>query len=322
MMTITAYYINPYSEKNFLGFFVVLLERIWGYFSGAISFEHPPTDEIQLIVLCGVAISSSLVGSFLVLRKMTMLANSLSHTLLLGIVVVYWLTQKSGSSLHLNIEYMLLASFAVAVLTAFLTEFLTKAGRLQEDASIGIVFTTLFALGLVLVTLLTRNVHLSTEAVMGNADALQKNDVQMIFIVLAINLVLFVLFFKEFKITTFDPALARTFGISTAFFNYMLMFQTAATSVGAFRAVGVLMLLAFMTGPVLTARMLTHDLRKMLFLSSCLGCLAAVLGVAISRHFLTVYNASLSTGGLVVCVISFIYLITTLKSRFALPKAE
>jgi manganese/zinc/iron transport system permease protein len=210
---------------------------------------------------------------------------------------------------------MLVASILTGLFTAFLTEFLTKTARLQEDASTGIVFTSLFALGIVLLTLLTRNVHIGIEVVMGNVDGLQREDLKLVFLILGMNLLLFFLFFKEFKITTFDSALARSFGLSTVFFNYLLMTQVSATVISAFRAVGVLMVLSFITGPALTARLLTHDLKRMLLLAVLLGCLASLLGVAISRHLLSVYGIALSTGGLVVCAISLLFLAAVLIKK-------
>lgn len=307
-------YYNPYSGLSFGGVLLQLAIRFMSFLRGEIHSDNLASDEIQMIVLAGVAASSALVGTFLVLRKMTMLANSLSHTILIGIVIAFiWSYGISNSSAHsyeaLNIQYLLIASLAMGLITAFLTEFLTKAARLQEDASTGIVFTSLFAIGVIALTLVTRNAHIGTEAVMGNVDALQFSDFKLVYLVLAINVGLIVLFFKEFKITTFDPGLSRALGIAPLFFNYLLMAQVSATAIGAFRAVGVLLVLALITGPALTARLLTHDLKKMLLLAVLLGCAAAIIGVALSRHILSVYGVSLSTAGLVVCVISLLYLI-------------
>lgn len=312
-------YFNPYNGVTFFGFFWTLILRIKDFFLGDLSWNDLVSDEIQVIVLVGVSASSALVGTFLVLRKMTMLANSLSHTILFGIVIAYLLTRDGllshdhGHAEPINIKAMLIASLLMGLITAFLTEFLTKIAKLQEDASTGLVFTSLFALGIILVTVATRDAHIGTEVVMGNVDALHIDDCQLVFIVLLINLVLFGLFFKEYKITTFDPGLAQALGISTVFFNYLLMSQVAATSVGAFRAVGVLMVLAFITGPALTARFLTHDLRKMLILAVGIGCLVSLIGVALSRHLLSVYGMALSTGGVVVCMITLLFFLTLLS---------
>ncbi len=150
---------------------------------------------------------------------------------------------------------------------------------------------------------------------MGNVDALAIDDTKLVFVILLMNAVLLLLFFKEYQITTFDPGLARAFGLSVTFFNYLLMCQVSATAIGAFRAVGVLMFLAFITGPVLTARLLTDDLKTLLWLATAVGCVASICGVAISRHLLSVYNLAFSTGGLVVCTIVLLYLLALVYSK-------
>jgi manganese/zinc/iron transport system permease protein len=249
-----------------------------------------------------------------------MLANSLSHTILMGIVLAFLFTRSHDQGDHadhfLPLQAMLWASLAMGFITAFLTEWLHKVGRLQEDASTGLVFTSLFALGVVLVTLLTRNAHIGTEAVMGNADALHLDDLKLVYSILGVNIVLFLIFFKEFKLTTFDPSLARALGFSTLFFNYLLMAQVAATSIGAFRAVGVLLVLAFMTGPVLIARQWTHHLVYLLIGAAAFGAASSFIGVALTRHLLSLYGVALSTSGVVVCIIALLYLCTLLFHYF------
>lgn len=308
-------YFNPYSGTTFFGFFFQLLQRLWALLTGQLSLDQLATDEIQVLVLAGVSASAALVGVFLVLRKMTMLANSLSHTILVGIVLAFLWTYGLGGSMpdqphQIQIHVLLIASMIMGLITAFLTELLTKGARLQEDASTGIVFTSLFAVGVIAVTLLTRNAHIGIEAVMGNVDALQLSDAKLVYVVLAINVLIFLVFFKEFEITTFDPGLSRSFGISPTFFGYLLMMLVSLTSIGAFRAVGVLMVLALITGPALTARLLASTLKKMLLVSVAIGITASLIGVALSRHILTVYAISLSTAGVVVCVIVLFYLAT------------
>lgn len=303
-------YYHPYSGETFFGFFVQLIIRLWHFISGQIGISDLVSDEIQILVLLGVATSAALLGCFLVLRKMTMLANALSHTILLGIVIAYLLFPSGDHSDPINIQAMLVASLMMGIVTTFLTEFLSKTVGLQEDASIGIVFTSLFALGVILVTVKTRSAHIGAEVVMGNVDSLQLGDCKLVYTILGINALLLLLFFKELKITTFDPGLSRALGISPIFFNYFLMTQVSATAIGAFRAVGVLMVLAFITGPALTARMLTDDLKKMLLLSVLIGCGASLCGVALSRHFLSVSGLALSTGGIVVCLIVAVFAVT------------
>ncbi len=290
---------NPYSDQTFPGFFIELFWRFFAFLSGNLSFQELATDEIQLLVLMGIAASSALVGTYLILRKMTMLANSLSHTILIGIVGAFIMMQ--GES---DLQTMLMAAAGMGIVTSILTEILTKKIQLQEDASTGLVFTSLFAMGIILVTLFTRNAHIGVEAVMGNVDALQPDDCLFVAIILLINLLLVGLFYKEYLLITFDPQLAKALGFSTLFFNYLLITQVSITVVGAFRAVGVLMVLAFITGPALTARLLTHSLGRLLALAMAFGCLASLIGVALSRHILTAYGMALSTSGIVVCTLA------------------
>lgn len=311
-----AAYPNPYYNQTFFGFIGTFLQRVLELFTGHLPFAELASDEIQVFVLGSIATSAALLGCLLILRRMAMLANAISHTLLIGVVIAYLIEKGSTSPQELlheggfSIQTMILASLLTGVLTAFLTHFLTRVTQLQEDASIGLVFTSLFALGIILVTLLTRDAHIGTEAVMGNVDALHPHDLWYSLILLGINTGLFFLFFKQFLITTFDPSLARALGFSTFFFDVLLMLQTSGTVVGGFRAVGVIMVLAFMTGPPLIARMWTHRLKTLLSFAVGLGALSSLIGVALSRHLLTVYGTPFSTGSLVICVILGFFLVS------------
>lgn len=306
---------NPYSGNNFFEFFITLFKRL-------LAFEPIVSDELQMLVLICVAISGALVGTFLVLRKMAMLANSLSHTILLGIVLAYLMTRSGVEGyLPLNLTAMLIAAVLTGLVTTFLTQFLSSTVRLQEDAANGLVFTTLFALGIVIVTLYTRNAHIGVEVVVGNADALNLKDLALVAIILKVNLFIFAVLYRGYHITTFDPGYARSVGLSCGFFNYLLMVQTSATAVAGFRAVGVLMVLALIVGPALAARHLTNRLLTMLILASCIGSLAALLGVATARHFLSVYGIPLSTAGVTVCWIVILYALSALKTKVSYSRA-
>lgn len=302
---------NPYHDLTFFSFLIQFFQRLGLFLSGQLPFDQLVTDEIQIGVLAGVAASAALVGTFLILRRMAMLANSLSHTILMGIVLAYFFSTSGAehSTYIAPMQAMLVASLAMGFVTAFLTEFLSKTAQLQEDASMGLVFTGFFALGIVLVTIMTRDAHIGTEAVMGNADALAASDLKWVYGILFINFAIYFIFSKAFVVTTFDPQLAVALGFSPVFFNYLLMAQVSATSITSFRAVGVLLVLAFMTGPPLSARLLTHRLSHMIFGAVAIGVVAALVGVALTRHILTMYGMALSTAGVVVCAILFIYLL-------------
>ncbi len=295
---------NPYWGKSFLHFFALLFDRIR---SGEIFFS-PASDELQLLALIGISVACSLIGAFLVLQRMTMLANSLSHTMILGIVGVFLFT----GDFTLSITSLLIAAFFTALLTALLTHALTHTVKLQEDASIGLIFTTLFAVGIVLITLFTRDAHVGTEVVLGNLEILDNNDMHLIWIAAAIDIGAFLLFYKEFKLVAFDPLLATSMGVSRTLFGAALMVLTSITAVAAFRAVGVLLVLAFLVVPPVLARLWTHRLLPLLFISALFGILCSLIGVALSRHILTAHHLPLSTAGIVVTLLGLFFALSTL----------
>lgn len=262
------------------------------------------TDLLQWAVLSAVAISCGLLGPFLVLKKMAMFANSLSHTILLGIVLAFVIM----GGISFNLSTLLIGAFLAALMTALFTGGLIRVFRLQEDASIGLVFTSLFALGIILVALYTKNIHLGIEAVMGNADVLQINDLNMALALVGINLAAIGLFFRQFQIVSFDPSLAKTIGIRCGALHFFLLFLVSATCIGAFRAVGVLVVLALLVGPFLTARLFCHKLKTLLVLTPLIGILISTLGVVISRLCLNAFGLPLSTGGIVATLAFLIYL--------------
>ncbi len=317
MMLLAVLQNNPYWGKHFFDVIFLFVQRMFYVLTGKIAMADLAPDEIQISVLALLAVASAAVGAFLVMKKMTMLANSLSHTVLLGIVISYlcllpFLPKEEMSAHGISVQLLLFASFVTALITTLLTQLLTSLFRLQEDASTGLVFTMLFALGIVLITALTRNAHIGTEAIMGNVDALHLNDVYLIFWIALLNLTLIGVFYKEWKVTTFDGGFANSIGFSGPLFNYFLMALTSVTVIGAFRAVGVLLVLAFLVAPVLTARLFCHRLKHMILLSIGIGIGCSVISVALARHLLSVYHLPLSTSGLTIACLGSVYFLAIL----------
>ncbi|KAG6559328.1 Manganese transport system membrane protein MntD [Candidatus Rhabdochlamydia oedothoracis] len=301
---------NPYFAKDFFSFFAIFIQRLFLFFSGQLSMAEIVSDELQIFVLSLISCTSAIVGSLLVLKKSTMLANSLSHTVLLGISVAYLMVaffSQQQTQVVIGVYVLLLAAFITAILTTVLTQFLIHSLRLQEDASIGLIFTLFFALGVTIVTMYTKSTHLGIEAVMGNVDALHLDDLKLISWVVLLDIFVVGIFFKEFKMVIFDPCFATVLGVRPSLFHYLLMGLTAATVIGAFRAVGVLLVLSLLVGPVLIARIFTKRLKPMIFYSCMIGSFSSLLSVAMARHLLSVHDMSLSTAGLVVFVITVIY---------------
>ncbi|MEL7623146.1 MAG: metal ABC transporter permease [Clostridiales bacterium] len=243
-----------------------------------------PQFEIQLIAVI-VAVACALPGVFLVLRQMSMMSDSITHTILLGIVLAFFITHDLSSPL------LLLGAALIGVATVWLTETLYRTGLLKEDAAIGIVFPLLFSLAIILITRYAGSVHLDTDSVLLGELAFAPFDRMIIAgrdmgakaiyttgILLLINLAAILFFFKELKISTFDPMLAAILGFVPGLVHYGLMTMVSLTAVGAFQAVGSILVVAFMIGPPATAYLLTDDLKHMLILSGLTGAFNGIAG--------------------------------------------
>lgn len=240
-----------------------------------------------IIVLTGVLVSvaCALLGTFLILRRMAMLADAISHAILPGLVAGYFLAQGPN----------LLAGFAgaaaAAIVTVSLVEALHKSGRVGNDAAIGIVFPAMFALGTVVVSRWFADVHLDADAILyGHIEfaALEPlfvggRDVgpQALWVLgtlCGLNLLFVALFYKELKLATFDAGLAATLGFSPLLIHYALMTLVSVTAVGAFTAVGAVLTVALLIVPAATAYLLTQRLPWMIALAVLFGALSAVAG--------------------------------------------
>lgn len=243
------------------------------------------------IVIIGVlaSVSCALLGSFLVLRKMSMMGDAISHAVLPGLAIAF-LVSGSRSSLM-----MFIGAAVVGVLTALFTQWISKFGNVDRGASMGIVFTTLFALGLILIVQAADQVDLDPSCVLYGAIELTPLDVVWrpeVFGVLwevprsalvlagvtVLNLLFVLIFFKELRITSFDPELATSMGIHANRMHYLLMTLVAITTVAAFEAVGSIIVIAMLITPAATAHLLADRLGPMVALSMLLAAFAAVLG--------------------------------------------
>lgn len=243
-----------------------------------------PQLEIQFIAII-VAIACAIPGVFLVLRQMAMMSDAITHTILLGIVLGFLIVPDFNSPL------LIVGAAAVGLLTVYLVELVNKTGLVKQDSAIGIVFPLLFSIAIVIISKYAGSVHLDIDSVLlgelafapfdrlevGGIDIGAKS-IYVMGVILVLNLSLVRLFFKELKLATFDAGLATVLGFSPAIIHYGLMTSVSITAVGAFQAVGSILVIAFMIGPPITAYLLTNDLKKMLFISSGLGAINAIVG--------------------------------------------
>ncbi|MGX4670981.1 metal ABC transporter permease [Cerasibacillus sp. JNUCC 74] len=244
-----------------------------------------------LLTGCLVGVTCGVTGAILVLRKMAMIADAISHTVLLGIVGAFFITQTiSGIP-------MLIGAGIVGILTAIFVEMLNSSG-VQSDAAIGVVFTSLFALGVVLISFIGDQVHLDIQhALMGEIAFVPWNTltingadygpivVWMLGGVLTINLLLITLFYKEIKMSTFDPQFATLIGVPVVMIHYLLMTMVSLSTVASFDSVGAILVVAMLIVPGATAYLLTDRFLVLLILSGVIGILSAILGYSFAVQF-------------------------------------
>ncbi len=233
------------------------------------------------------ALSCALLGNYLVLRRMSMMGDAISHAVLPGLAVAFLLT---GSRESLP---MLIGAGVIGVLTAVLTQWICDLGRVEHSASMGVVFTTLFALGLILIVRAADRVDLDPGCVLYGAvetmtpigqDVVRlaglevPRPILLLAGIFALNSLFVACFYKELKLSSFDPDLATTLGIPSGVMHYALMTLVAATTVACFESVGSILVIAMLIVPPATAYLLTDRLGRMIALSLLLALLAAVGG--------------------------------------------
>ncbi|MEZ6091272.1 MAG: metal ABC transporter permease [Pirellulaceae bacterium] len=233
---------------------------------------------------CLCALSASLLGNFLVLRKMSMLGDAITHAILPGLAAAFLLTGDRSS------VAMFIGAVVVGVMTALFTEWIRGFGKVDEGASMGVVFTSLFALGLVMIVRAADHVDLDPGCVLYGAIELTPLDtiaisnfdvprvVVVLSIVLLINILFVGLFYKELKLSSFDASLATTLGFRATTIHYCLMTLVAVTAVASFESVGNILVVAMFVVPPAAALMLTDRLAWMLVLSGIIGVSSAILG--------------------------------------------
>jgi manganese/zinc/iron transport system permease protein len=268
------------------------------------------------ILLTGALVASccGVLGVFLVLRKMAMIGDAISHSVMPGIVIAFLLSGSRDSLL------MMFAALLCGLLTTFLIQMFQQSG-IQSDASIGVVFTALFAIGVVLVSLYARQVHLDQDAILYGEIAyvhwniwelggvnMGPKAVWLLGITLLIISTVIGLFYKQFKLCAFDPALAAAIGIPVALFHYLLMGLVSMATVSSFESVGAILVVGLLIIPASTAYLLTDRLGLMIALSVAVGVASTFLGYGAA----VLLDASIA--GCMVCAAGFLFILAFLFS--------
>ena len=266
---------------------------------------------LEIILIAIVTASAcAVLGVFLVLRRMTLMSDAISHAILPGIVIAFFFTHTVSSPL------LILAAAGTGVFTVVLVELLQKTKLIKEDAAIGLTFPALFSVGVILISRYTRNIHLDMDAVLlGELAFAPKNRLKVLefdlgpvallvmAVILILNLTFISLFYKELKLVTFDIGLAATLGFAPTLIHYGFMTLVSITTVGAFDAVGSILVVALIAGPAATAYLMTDNLTRMLVLSAAIGSINAVVG------YLLAYPFAVSIAGTIASVTFFVFVL-------------
>jgi len=257
--------------------------------------------EIQLIASI-VAIACAIPGTFLVLRKMALISDAISHSILPGLVLGFFITHD------LNSPLLIIMAALSGVVTVVLVEFIQKTKLVKEDTAIGLVFPVLFSIGVIMIAKNANDVHLDTDAILlgelafapfdrflVDGSDLGPKSLWIIGTILLITIGLLFAFFKELKISTFDVGLAAALGFSPIMIHYGLMSVASITIVGSFDAVGAILVVALMIAPAATAYLLTDNLKRMLSLSVVFGVFSAIAGYWLAHWLDASISGSMTT---------------------------
>ncbi len=271
-----------------------------------------------------VSASCGLLGVFLVLRKMAMVGDAISHAVLPGIVLAFLF---SGSRDSITV---LIGAMTLGILASVLIEIIHKKARLQEDAAIGVTFTWLFALGVILITLFSRQIDLDQDCVLYGEIAYVPLDLW--FLESGVNLgpralwvagglfvvvLLFVsLGYKGLQITSFNEEFAVSVGLSAMVWHYLLMGMVSAVTVASFEVVGAILVVALLVGPAASAYLLSKRLPALLALTIVFGVLSSVSGYYLAKYL------EGSIAGAIATMTGFWFTLSLILSKIKKPRTE
>ena len=248
-----------------------------------------------LITSVMVGISAGIIGSFIILRGMSLMGDAISHAVFPGVALSYML----GSSYIIGATIFGMASAA-------LIGFVTKHSRLKNDTAIGIVFSAFFALGIILISFARSSTDLY-HILFGNVLAVRDSDMFLTAAVLVIVLIAVPLFYKQLKLTSFAPTIAKSYGWNISAINYGLMFLLTLVAVTSLQTVGTILVIAMLITPAATAYQLTDKLLVMIVLSTVFGTLSSIVGLYFSYSYNLPSGATIVMAAAVFFIVAFIF---------------
>ncbi|CAM3362431.1 metal ABC transporter permease [Vagococcus fessus] len=235
-----------------------------------------------LITCLIVGLISGVIGCFIVLRGMSLMGDAISHAVLPGVAISYMM----------GINYIIGASvFGIA--TAGLIGLVTQKSKLKNDTAIGIVFSSFFALGVILISLAESSTDLY-HILFGNVLAVRHSDIVMTAGVALVVFIFIIIFYKELLVSSFDPTMAKAYGLNTQLIHYLLMFGLTLVAVTSLQTIGTILVVALLVTPAATAYLLTNKLSHMIMISAGVSTLSSVIGLFFS------YSYNLASGAAIV----------------------
>jgi len=234
-------------------------------------FQHEFMQQ-ALVIGVAVAVPAAVLSCLLVLRGWSLMGDAVSHAVLPGIVVAYILGLP-----------MLVGAFVSGMLCAIATGYLTEHSRLKEDTVMGVVFSGMFALGLVLFTKIHTNLHLD-QVLFGNLLGVSWNDILQTGVITVMVLVVFMVRRRDILVFAFDPQHAGVIGINTRHMQYILLTLLSLVIVASIKAVGIILVIAVLIAPGAISFLLTDRFEKMLLVAIAVSVCSALLGILGSYH--------------------------------------
>ncbi len=238
---------------------------------------------IMVGVICGV------IGCFIILRGMALMGDAISHAVLPGVAFSYMI----------GMNYFI-GAVITGVITAIGIGFVSQNSRIKHDMAIGIMFTSVFAVGIILITFMKSSADLY-HILFGNVLSVRSSDMWMTFVIGIVVIGLVYLFYKELLVSTFDPTMAQSYGLPNKLIHYGLMILLTMVTVASLQTVGIILVVAMLITPAATAYLLTNRLWIMIYLSAGIGAISSVVGL----YFSFTYN--LASGATIVLVAAFLF---------------
>lgn len=274
------------------------------FIEGLIKYDFLQNALITSVI---VGMVSGVIGSFIILRGMSLMGDAISHAVLPGVAVSYML----GGS------YMIGASI-FGIMAAGLIGFVTQKSKLKNDTAIGIVFSSFFALGIILISFAESSTDLY-HILFGNVLAVRPSDMYTTLAVAVAVILFVVLFYKELLVSSFDPVMAQAYGLKVQVIHYALMFFLTLVAVSSLQTVGTILVVAMLVTPAATAYLLTDKLSTMIVIASSLGAISAVIGLFFSYSYNLASGATIVLTTVVFFIIAFIF---SPKQGFIIKRKE